>query len=263
MATSDEVRAGMELKAYKPTLVLLHGWGYDNTCWPEVMLQQLRTNYDLMLLDLPGHGQDHYVEDNRNSLEQLDEWITSSKQLLPSQYHLMGWSLGAQIAIRMAHNDCCIQRLILMAVNPKFMRSDEWSAAMSPELLAKFEQGYETQTSKTLRRFASLQAQGSANSKFLTAQMIQLMLIQPEKIFGLKLLQQLDERAHLCQLSQPCFIELAQADELVPSDWVNHLLLPNNVQIHTVAGGHGYLFEPNGINKTMAKFIDVGLGNNA
>jgi pimeloyl-[acyl-carrier protein] methyl ester esterase len=263
MATLDVVPAGMELKACKPSLVLLHGWGYDNTCWPEVMLQQLRTSYDLILLDLPAHGQDAYVVDNRNSLEQLDEWITSTKQLLPSQYYLMGWSLGAQIAIRMAHNDRCIQRLILMAVNPKFMKSDEWSAAMSPELLAKFEQGYETQASKTLRRFASLQAQGSTNSKFLTAQIIQLMPAQPEKIFGLKLLQQLDERAHLCQLPQPCFIELAQADELVPSDWVNHLLLPNNVQIHTVAGGHGYLFEANGINKTMAKFIDVGVSNDA
>jgi pimeloyl-[acyl-carrier protein] methyl ester esterase len=263
MATSDEVPAGTEINAYKPKLVLLHGWGYDNTCWPEVMLQQLRASYDLILLDLPGHGKDPYVEDDRNSLEQLDEWITSTKQLLPSQYHLMGWSLGAQIAIRMAHNDRCIQRLILMAVNPKFMSSDEWSTAMSPELLAKFEQGYETQTSKTLRRFASLQAQGSTHSKFLTAQMIQLMPVQPEKIFGLKLLQELDERTHLCQLSQPCFIELAQADELVPSDWVNQLLLPNNIQIHTVAGGHGYLFEPNGINKTMAKFIDVGVGDDA
>ena len=263
MATSGENPVGTEFNVFKPTLVLLHGWGYDNACWPEVMLQQLRASYDLILLDLPGHGRDPYVEDDRNSLEQLDEWITSTKQLLPSQYHLMGWSLGAQIAIRMARNDRCIQRLILMAVNPKFMSSDEWSAAMSPELLAKFEQGYETQTSKTLRRFASLQAQGSTHSKFLTAQMIQLMPVQPEKIFGLKLLQELDERTHLCQLSQPCFIELAQADELVPSDWVNQLLLPNNIQIHTVAGGHGYLFEPNGINKTMAKFIDVGVGNNA
>jgi pimeloyl-[acyl-carrier protein] methyl ester esterase len=263
MATSGEVPVGTEFNVFKPTLVLLHGWGYDNTCWPEAMLQQLRDSYDLILLDLPGHGQDPYVEDNRNSLKQLDEWITSTKQLLPSQYHLMGWSLGAQIAIRMAHNDRCIQRLILMAANPKFMSSDEWSAAMSPQLLAKFEQGYETQSSKTLRRFASLQAQGSTNSKCLIAQMIQLMPVQPEKIFGLKLLQELDERAHLCQLSQPCFIELAQADELVPSDWVNHLLLPNNVQIHTVAGGHGYLLEANGINKTMAKFIDVGVGNDA
>jgi len=93
--------------------------------------------------------------------------------------------------------------------------------------------------------------------------MIQLMPVQPQKIFGLQLLQELDERTHLRQLPQPCYIELAQGDELVPSDWVNHILLPNNMQVHYVAGGHGYLLEQDGINKTMAKFIDVGVGNDA
>jgi pimeloyl-[acyl-carrier protein] methyl ester esterase len=244
----------------KPTLVLLHGWGYDNTCWPQQILQQLGLTYDLMLLDLPAHGQDNLVVDDRNSIEQLDEWISATKQLLPSQYHLMGWSLGAQIAIRMSHNDSCIQRLMLMAVNPKFMTSHDWPTAMSPVLLAKFEQGYKTQANKTLRRFASLQAQGSATAKLAAAQIIQLMPIQSQKIFGLKLLQELDERTHLRQLSQPCYIELAQDDELVPSDWVNHLLLPNNIQIHHLVGGHGYLLEQDGINTTMAKFIDVGVG---
>ena len=263
MASSDDVPADTKLSTPKPTLVLLHGWGYDNTCWPTVILQRLRANYDLVLLDLPGHGQDTYAVDNRNSIEQLDEWLTATKRELPNQYHLMGWSLGAQIAIRMAHNDRCIQSLVLMAVNPKFMNSDEWPSAMSPELLARFEQGYETQTSKTLRRFASLQAQGSANPKLLAAQMIQLMPVQPQKIFGLRLLQELDERTHLRQLSQPCYIELAQSDELVPCDWVNHIRLPNNVEIYYVAGGHGYLLEQDGINKTMAKFIDVGVGNDA
>jgi len=271
MAVADDVSTSAKTgtKPYtkpctpKPTLVLLHGWGYDNTCWPKAMLQPLRSVYDLVLLDLPGHGQDTCVIDDRNSIEQLDEWIVATKGLLPSQYHLMGWSLGAQIAIRMAHNDSCVQCLTLMAVNPKFMSSDEWPVAMSPELLVKFEQGYETQATKTLRRFASLQAQGSANPKLLAAQMVQLMPAQYQKILGLKLLQELDERTHLRQLPQPCYIELAQDDELVPNDWVNHLLLPSNVQIHYRAGGHGYPLEQDGINKTMAKFINVEVGNDA
>jgi pimeloyl-[acyl-carrier protein] methyl ester esterase len=244
----------------KPTLVLLHGWGYDNTCWPKAMLQWLRLSYDLVLLDLPAHGQDHWVVDGRNSIEQLDQWIVATKKTLPSQYHLMGWSLGAQIAIRMAYNDSCVQRLILMAVNPKFVTSHDWPAAMSLELLVMFEQGYETHANKTLRRFASLQAQGSANVKSATAQMVQLMPVQAQKIFGLKLLQQLDERTHLCKLSQPCYIELAQDDKLVPSEWVNDLPLADNIQIHYLVGGHGYLLEQHGISSPMANYINVGVG---
>ena len=263
MVSPDAVVLDAALDLHKPTLVLLHGWGYDHRCWPEGLLQQLSPSYHLILLDLPGHGQDACLVDDRNSVEQLDEWIVATKRRLPSQYHLMGWSLGAQIAIRMAHDDRSIQSLTLMAVNPKFMSSDEWPVAMSPELLARFEQGYEAQAGKTLRRFASLQAHGSENPKLLAAQMIQLMPLQPQKILGVKLLQELDERAHLRQLSQPCYIELAQDDELVPSDWVNHILLPDNMQIHYVVGGHGYLLEQDGINTTMAKFIDVGVGHDA
>ncbi len=243
----------------KPTLVLLHGWGYDSTCWPKAMLKWLGLSYDLVLLDLPAHGQDNWVVDGRNSIEQLDEWIVATKELLPNQYHLMGWSLGAQIAIRMAYNDSCVQRLMLMAVNPKFITSHDWPSAMSSELLVMFEQGYPTHANKTLRRFASLQARGSATTKTATAQMIQLMAVQPQKIFGLKLLQQLDERTHLCQLSQPCFIELAQDDELVPSDWVNDLPLTNNIEIHYLVGGHGYLLEQDGISTQMANYINVGV----
>jgi len=244
---------------HKPALVLLHGWGYDNNCWPEYLLEQLKSCYNLILLDLPGHGQDTYVADQRNTLEQLDQWIVSTKRVLPFQYTLMAWSLGAQIAIRMAHNDRRIKRLILMAVNPKFITGDGWPAAMVPEMLLQFMHGYQALATKTLRRFASLQAQGSVNPKVLVARIIQLMPVQTQKAFGLSLLQVLDERAHLCQLWQPCYLELAKNDELVPCKWVDELQLPNNVQVNYVEGGHGYLLEQQSISRKMAKFMYSGV----
>lgn len=171
----------------------------------------------------------------------------------------MGWSLGAQIAIRMAHNDSRVQRIMLMAVNPKFIICDDWPAAMSRDLLMQFKKGYQTLANKTLLRFASLQAQGSSNPKVLAAQMIRLMPVQAKKAFGLTLLQELDERAHFCQISQPCCLQLAEDDELVPCAWVNQLELPNNVQVNYVAGGHGYFLGEDGIDTTMARFFHVGV----
>jgi pimeloyl-ACP methyl ester carboxylesterase len=249
--------------AYKPSLVLLHGWGYDSTCWPKKMLQQLSANYDLILLDLPGHGEDNHSLDSSNSIEQLDGWIAMTKRQLPQQYHLMGWSLGAQIAIRMAHNDSCIRVLLLMAVNPKFITSDDWPAAMLPDLLMRFEQGYQLLANKTLRRFAHLQAQGSPSPKLLASKMIQLMPVQAGKILGLKLLQELDERTHLSQIQQPCYLELAEDDELVPRAWVNQLQLPSNVQVNYVSGGHGYLLEQEAIGTKMLEFLQLGCASDA
>lgn len=243
MIAKDHRPLAAPLDTDKPCLVLLHGWGYDRHCWPEKMLQQLRLNHQLILLDLPGHGQDGYEITWDQSIEQLDEWINTTKQSLPQSYYLMGWSLGAQIAIRMAHNDRRIKGLMLMAFNPKFTISAAWPAAMAEELLLSFQQSYETSAGKTLSRFASLQAQGSTKPKLLAAHMITLMAVKSEKIGGLKLLQLLDERAHLQQLSQPCCIELAKDDELAPSAWVEHLVLPKHIKIKWVAGGHGFLLD--------------------
>ena len=144
----------------------------------------------------------------------------------------MGWSLGAQIAIRMAHGDNRIQALMLVTVNPKFAISEDWPHAMSLDLLLNFEKNYASSASKTLRRFASLQAQGSDKPKFLVAHMTQLMSVKVAKIGGLKLLQALDERALLSQLSQPCCIQLAKDDELVPCAWIRHMQLPGHVEIN-------------------------------
>lgn len=258
MQTPNIAPLGVELDRHKRTLVLLHGWGYDSACWPAEMLQRLRVEHELIVLDLPGHGQDALVVDQRSSLQQLDEWIAVTKARLPQQYDLMGWSLGGQIALRMAHNDSRIQRLGLMAVNPKFITGDDWPKAMLPKLLLQFEQGYQALAGKALRRFANLQAQGSANPKQLTAQMMHLMLPTTQKILGLKLLQELDERRHFCQLSQPCYLELAHDDELVPSSWVEELKMPSKVQVNYVAGGHAYLLEHGGMGAGMVNFLQGG-----
>jgi pimeloyl-ACP methyl ester carboxylesterase len=250
----------LALATSKPYLVLLHGWGYNSTCWPASMLQRLRTRYELILLDLPGHGHDTFVEDGRNHLVQLDEWIIATKKSLPCQYHVLGWSLGAQLAIRMAHNDTRIQSVILMAVNPKFITSNNWPSAMMPELLAQFHHDYETLPNKTLRRFANLQAQGSILPKILVTQVIKLMQVKEENAFGLHLLQQLDEREHLCKLTQLCYIELAKGDSLIPYGWVEQLKLPNNVQVSYVKGSHGYLLEQYAVTHKMANFLNLEVG---
>lgn len=241
--------------ADKPNLVLLHGWGYDHHCWPDLMLQNLQAQYQLILVDLPGHGKDTFIANGDDHISQLDEWIFATKQFLPNQYHILGWSLGGQIAIRMAHEDRRIQSVTLMAVNPKFTSAAYWPNAMLPKLLTQFQKGYETLANKTLRRFASLQAKGSKNPKPLVAHMLMLMEVQWGKVFGLHLLKELDERLHLCQLTQPCYIELATKDALVPWRWVGQLSLPTNVQVNYVEGCHGYLLEYPGITKEMTKFL--------
>jgi len=245
----------------KPCLVMLHGWGYDHQCWPEQLIDQLSQMFTLVLLDLPGHGPSpsQYLD--------IDTWIQEQHQQLPSRYCLLGWSLGGQVAIRWAslvnggdHAQPKVQQLVLLATNPKFSTGDDWPNAMEGEVLTQFCHAFTDQPAKTLRRFASLQAQGSNEVKALITQMMTLMDVQPNKQYGLVLLQQLDERKHLLDLSIPYTIELAKDDALVPFKWLQSQGAGANVNAalcHTryIMGGHAYPLQDLGLAQRVIDFL--------
>ncbi|HCH32968.1 MAG TPA: hypothetical protein DE045_08500 [Oceanospirillaceae bacterium] len=247
--------AGQESCLEQVNLVLIHGWGYDNSCWPDELVAQLERHFNVILLSLPGHSSvlDPIVgsANGDDCIDQLDTWLDATKVQLPNRYHVLGWSLGGQVAIRLAHNNSQVDRLILLATNAKFVRDHDWQHAMDMKLLKQFVKNYQAQPGKTMRRFASLQALGCEQSKTLAAQVVAQMVPESSKLLGLKLLHTLDERAHLTALTIPCFIELAADDQLVPKAWVEHCLLAPTCKVNLVAGGHAYVLQ----NATLASRV--------
>ena len=240
-------------------LVLIHGWGYSNRCWPGALVAQLERHFNVILLALPGHSGTPECEfDAGNSddcVDQLDAWLDATKAQLPSRYHVLGWSLGGQVAIRLAHNNSHVDRLILLATNARFVRDHDWQYAMDLELLKQFVENYQAQPGKTMRRFASLQASGCEQSKPLATQIVAQMAPVSSKLLGLKLLHTLDERAHLQGLAIPCLIELAADDQLVPKDWVEQLVLAPTWEVNLVAGGHAYVLQSDTLASRVIAFL--------
>jgi pimeloyl-[acyl-carrier protein] methyl ester esterase len=240
-------------------LVLIHGWGYDNSCWPDGLVAQLERHFNVILLALPGHGgaSEHVLNttDGDDCVDQLDAWLDVTKAQLPNRYHVLGWSLGGQVAIRLAHNNNHVDRLILLATNAKFVRDHDWQQGMGLELLIQFVEKYQAQPGKTMRRFASLQALGCEQSKTLAAHLVEHMAPESSKLLGLKLLHTLDERAHLKVLTKPCLIELATDDQLVPKDWVEKLMLAPTCKVNLVAGGHAYVLQSETLAARVIAFL--------
>jgi len=244
----------------KPHLVMLHGWGFDRSCWPSPLIAQLKQHFEVILLNLPGHGEqplhgllEHDIEGA--CVERLDAWIQMQNQALPQRYHLLGWSLGGQVAIRMGHNNACVDRMVLLATNPKFAASDDWPRAMAEQSLVQFAQGYGMNAAKTLRRFASLLALGAKQSKALAMELLPLMQPQASKLVGLALLQTLDERQHLAQLTKACLIELATEDALVPSNWMDAFDAAENILLHQVTGSHAYVLQSQSLGRRIIDFL--------
>ena len=76
----------------KPTVVLIHGWGLNHAIWQPVA-DVLATDYQVLVLDLPGYGlATHYPEPY--SLEAITDQLAAQ---VPAQSFVLGWSLGGLV----------------------------------------------------------------------------------------------------------------------------------------------------------------------
>lgn len=81
----------------RPTVVLLHGVGLDRSVW-EPLTELIGGHYDVVALDLPGHGSRPPVSAGI-TLRDLADVVAES---IPAGSHVVGFSLGALVAQHLA-----------------------------------------------------------------------------------------------------------------------------------------------------------------
>jgi len=229
-----------------PTLVLLHGWGYHKTAWPESWLQQLAERYDLWLVDLPGHGDDSCQAVSDADLSTLDAWLQKLGAALPARYSLLGWSLGGQLAMRLAHQQSNrVQSLICLACNLSFVQRDGWPEAMPVNVLTQFQTAFARLPEKTLQRFCALQAQGSEDPMVMTKLLRSQVHCRPSLTMGLDWLANLDLRETWPQITCPTLLILAEQDALVPASAVDTIkaISVQHQGANLLAGSHAIAWQ--------------------
>ena len=146
----------------KPTLALLHGWGMNPRVFDGIVTQ-LNQHFTLLPLALPGYGDTEILTTNT-----LATWAAKLSTQLPEQTILLGWSLGGQVAMRIAM-DCPaqIKRLILVSSTPKFVLDDSWQAGIPLADIMSFGEDIQRDTRATLLRFLTLQTRGASAQRAL------------------------------------------------------------------------------------------------
>ena len=86
-----------EISGHGPMVGMIHGWGLHGGIWGPAQAL-LERHYRLVRVDLPGHGQ----SDRERSRFDLEEAVEEVGRVLPWRCHVLGWSLGATIALRFA-----------------------------------------------------------------------------------------------------------------------------------------------------------------
>lgn len=197
-----------------PDLVLLHGWGLHGGVWAP-LAEKLVDHFTLHLIDLPGHG--HSREFAMGDLDGIAQEVSA---LLPCEYSLAGWSLGGQVAMRIALQSPP-KHLILLATTPCFVTRPDWPTAMQPEVLADFAHRLGSDYRSTLNNFLALQVLHDNAARATLRQLMQTLFLRGEPHadvlgIGLELLANTDLRSDVARIATPTLVLHGDRDALTP-----------------------------------------------
>lgn len=197
-------------------VVLLSGWGMGPAVFG-ALGAQLEASYTVGRLDLPGYGDAPDCEPY--TLERVAGAIA---ERAPAACSVLGWSLGAQVALAWAH--ACpqqVERLALIGATPAFVAREGWAPGVERAVFEAFAAALEGDCSATLAKFVLLQAQGDAAAKRVGAALRKALAARPLPSHdvlerGLNLLRENDLRERLPVTRQPVLLVHGEHDRLAP-----------------------------------------------
>jgi pimeloyl-[acyl-carrier protein] methyl ester esterase len=197
-------------------LVFLHGWGYTPRLWDGLRGELAAFESAAPLLCPPSPD--------------LLDWSDRLAADLPDGALLIGWSLGAMLAMACAaRHGSKVRGLCLLGASPKFVASDNWQAGLAADTVSAFRTGFSRQPARTLQRFLALQVMGDVARPALTP-VLEAALAAPTETSldaGLQILEAADLRSLLPKIQQPVRLLHGTGDALMPlaaAQWLSHAL---------------------------------------
>ena len=89
--------------AGKPCVLLIHGTGASTHSWAP-LIHELSERYQILAIDLPGHGFSSVPRFGRSTLETITDGVAhllNQLDIVPT--HIVGHSAGAAIAVQLGH----------------------------------------------------------------------------------------------------------------------------------------------------------------
>ena len=249
----------VEASGSGPDLVLLHGWGTNATIWEEIAAQRT-PRFRVHGVDLPGHGANPACHPYT-----LDAVADALAAALPPRVTVCGWSFGGQVALNWAlRKPGQIERLVLIATTPRFMRGVQWECGVDIAMLDAFALGLAEDPRTTLQRFFALQTQDDADARTVLRRLRERMFAPGASDWAtlaaeLRLLKQTDLRDRLPQVTQPVLILHGERDPVVPfaaGAYLQRALPRAALEMCEGAAHAPFIAQPQRIARRIAEFCD-------
>jgi pimeloyl-[acyl-carrier protein] methyl ester esterase len=221
-------------------IVMLHGWGMNLT-----VFDRLRAHFadrKTWALDLPGHGQSPWWPEAAGFEAQRDAVV----EALPARCVLLGWSLGAQLAMSIAAaQPARIAALVLLSATPKFVRDTEWPHGLDAATMERFRTLLAQDWQQILNDFLWLQVRGSRDAEesgqILEAALARHGAPRPEALLnGMQLLESIDLRGIARDIAQPVLLVTGLNDRVTlsgASQWLAGMM-PRAQLLELPRAGH-------------------------
>lgn len=239
-------------------VVLLHGWASH----PHVfrgLARALEKNYRVPVIALPGYSDVEVC--TPYTLERIADTLAASA---PRQCSVIGWSLGAQVALAWAQRaPKQVQRLALIGATPCFTQRADWKSAVTPMVMRQFTAQIQRDCPSVLRRFVALQSHGDDHAvrvahKLRTALFTNPLPSQAVLEAGLDILRSADLRVVLPAITQPALVIHGGHDAVVPcaAGAALSAALPNAVFQKIDGAGHApFLSQPDLVANHLQVFL--------
>jgi pimeloyl-[acyl-carrier protein] methyl ester esterase len=179
-------------------------------------------------LPLPGHANAPQAE-----AATLDSWASALAARIPPASTVVGWSLGALLALELAAlQPGRVRALVLISATPRFVAETDWAYGLDAKTVVSFLDGYASAPDATLRRFFALQTLGDTTRRTLLPQLEAASqphsgAAQVALQDGLNLLASSDVRHRLAAIRVPVRLIHGACDALMPlaaANWLANTL---------------------------------------
>jgi len=197
----------------------LHGWALNHHVWHSVA-EHYGVKYRVMAMDLPGHGRSHDVALQKYDLDSLSDCVAAA---LSESAIVVGWSLGAMVAMNMAMRyPDKVEKLITVAGSAQFVADANWPYGTEMESFLQFATGLRDNYRPTIERFLAIQSIGSKDALTQIRRLKQIMFSEPDPsmqalVGGLEILRAVSMQKRLGDIACPSLFIAGSADRLIRS----------------------------------------------